>query len=334
MLTGNVCAVGRTRTKNKHLPQRVYEKHGAYWFVDRKNKWHRLADGYPEALKALAVLLAKNAPLDTVELVWAKYQVEVLPKKAKKTRKGRVNDMKWPLQVFGRMRSGDIEPHHVWTFWRDRGETEQARHEIRALSTVLTFARQCGAMPTHNPCYNLKLPGAKARTLYVTDEMFFLVRDLAPAMIGHAMDLAWCGGLDEGTIIRLERANVVATGLEFDRGKTVKPQLIEGEDLVTITNAALRENPRLRRFVICRRDGKAYTPNGFQSAWQRLLAKAMKKGLQTRFHFHDLRGKSGSDAASDEEAQNRLGHSDVEVTRRHYRRLPQRSKALRILDKR
>lgn len=334
MLTGSVCAVGRTRTKNKHLPQRVYQKHGAYWFVDRKNKWHRLADGYPEALKAFSALLAKDAPVNTIELLWAKYQVEVLPKKAKKTRKGRVNDMKWPLKVFGCMRAGDIEPHHVWTFWRDRGETEQARHEIRALSTVLTFARQCGAMRNDNPCYNLKLPGAKARTLYVTDEMFFFVRDRAPRMIGHAMDLAWCAGLDESTIIRLERRNVIATGLEFDRGKTDKPQLVEGEDLVTIVKAALRERPELRRFVICARGGKPYTANGFQSAWQRLISKAKKDGLTTPFHFHDLRAKSGSDAASEKEAQDRLGHADPEVTRRHYRRLPQRSKALRILDKR
>jgi len=39
--------VGRARTKDKHLPRRVYVQHGAYYFVDRKNKWHLLAKTYP-----------------------------------------------------------------------------------------------------------------------------------------------------------------------------------------------------------------------------------------------------------------------------------------------
>lgn len=343
MRRGNLGPVGRPRTKNKHLPRRVYEKHGAYYFLDRNNEWHRLAsvDDYPGALKALAARLTSGAPIDNIEQLWAKYQVEELVRKAKKTQQNRRNDMKWPLKVFGPMRAGDIEPHHVWTFWRKRGQTEQARHEIRALSALLTFARQCGAMRNENPCFDLKLPGATPRTLYVTDEMFFAVRDIAPTMLGYAMDIALCGGLDESTIISLERRHVVPTGLEFERGKTKKPQLVEGEDLVTIVKAALGERPQLRRFVICRRDGKPYTANGFQTAWQRLMVNATSPGkngepprLAERYHFHDLRAKSGSDAASDKEAAERLGHADEDVTRRHYRRLPQRSKALRILDKR
>lgn len=336
MLQGNLTEVGAKRTRDFDLPKRVYRKNGAFWYVSADNAWSRLAplDSYAGMLTALGALLKAGDPVNTVELLWARYQPEVLTKLAKKTRTNRRNDMKWPLQVFGKMDPDLIQPHHVWNYWRKRGETEQARHEIRALSALLTYGRQCGAVTHENPCFDLGLPGAKPRTLYVTDEMFFTVRDLAPSMIGHAMDIAWCAGLDEGTIIKLERRNVVATGLEFDRGKTDKPQLIEGEDLVTILQAALRERPQLRRFVICRRDGKAFAPNGFQTAWQRLMTKAMKAGLKTRFHFHDLRAKSGSDAASDKEAQDRLGHADDRVTKRHYRRLPQRSVALRILDKR
>lgn len=335
MLHGSLGEVGRKRTRDFDLPKRVYRKNGAFHYVDSSNEWHRLADldDYSGMLKALGLLLSSDHPAETIETLWARYQHEVLPKLAKKTQAGRRNDMKKPLEVFGKVHPRDIEPHHIWTFWRERGETEQARHEIRALSALLTYARQTGARSTDNPCYDLKLPGAKARTLYVTDEMFYAVRDLAPTMIGYAMDLAWCAGLDKATIIKLERRNVVPTGLEFDRGKTDKPQLVEGEDLVAILKDALSESPQLRRFVICRRDGKAFTSNGFGTAWQRLMEKCDEKGIQ-RFHFHDLRAKSGSDAESDKEAQERLGHGDEEVTRRHYRRLPQRSKALRILDKR
>lgn len=338
MLQGNLGEVGRKRTRDFDLPKRVYRKNGSFWYVDSSNEWHKLAplDKYDKMLTALGHLLSSDAPAETVETLWARYQIDVLPQLAKKTQQGRRNDMKQPLVAFGKMNPQDVQPHHIWTYWRKRGETEQARHEISAFSALMTYARQTGARigpENSNPCFKLGLEGAKPRTLYVTDDMFYAVRDLAPTMIGYAMDLAWCAGLDKATVIKLERRNVVPTGLEFDRGKTDKPQLIEGEDLVSILKAALAERPQLRRFVICRQDGKAYTSDGFGTAWQRLMERCEAKGIQ-RFHFHDLRAKSGSDAESDKEASDRLGHGDETITRRHYRRLPQRSKALRILDKR
>lgn len=339
MLQGNLASVGRRRTTDTDLPKRVYRKNGAFWYVDIRNKWTRLAglDDYSGMLTALGALLTQGEPLNTVEVLWAKYQGDVLSKLAKKTQVGRRNDMKWPLQVFGKMDPEKIEPHHIWTYWRERKETEQARHEIKAISALLTYARQCGARKSDNPCFNLRLPGAAPRDVYVTDAMFFALRDIAPPMIGYAMDLAWCGGLDEGTIIRLERRHTTPTGLKFERGKTGKLQQIDGEDLVTIVADALREKPQFRRSIICTRDGTPYSPDGFQSAWQRLIRKAIKLERirpEDRYHFHDIRGKAGSDAESDEAASNLLGHGDVEVTRKYYRRLPQRSTAIPILNRR
>lgn len=341
MQAGSLGEVGRQRTKDFDLPRRVYRKNGAFWFVDSQNKWNRLAglDDYPGMLKALGALLASGGPLNTCELLWAKYQVDVLPKLAKKTQQGRRNDMKQPMIVFGKVDPQIVEPHHIWTFWRDRGETEQARHEIRAFSALMTYARQVGARTgpeNSNPCFDLGLPGAKARDVYVTDEMFYAVHDGAPWQIQRAMELAWSGGLDEGTIIKLERRDVTATGLLFERSKTKKLQAIDGADLVEIVKLALREPPQVRRFIVCRWDGKPYQPNGFQIAWQRAVRKAIESGRlkrEDRYHFHDLRAKAASEAESDEAAKDMLGQGDTQVTRKHYRRLPQRSQAIKIRPK-
>ena len=344
MLQGNLGEVGRKRTRDFDLPKRVYRKNGAFWYVDATNEWHRLAplDNYSGMLKALGALLAHGAPLNTVEVLWASYQTQVLPNLAKKTQAGRAYDMKRPLTVFGKMDPQDIEPHHIWTYWRERGQTEQARHEIRAFSALMTYARQAGARKgpeNSNPCFKLGLPGAKARDLYVTDAMFFAIRDIAPTMLGYAMDLAWCAGLDSGTIRSLEWRHVTKTGLLFERVKTrrsLKRQQIDGEDLVSILRQLRQQRPQMRRSIICARNGKAYTEDGFQSAWQDAIAKAIKLGRlkpEERYHFHDIRAKGGSEAESDEAAQDLLGHSDVEVTRKHYRRLPQRSQAIQIRPK-
>lgn len=332
--------MGRKRSKYPGLPTHVRQTKSAYHYENpRTREWTKLADldDYTGMLTALARILEANAPTNTIEHLWAKYQVEELHKLARATQRGRRNDMKRPLAVFGKMSAQAIEPHHAWTYWRKRGETEQAKHEIRAMSALLTYARQVGARTTDNPWFKLGLKVAnKAERPYVTDAMFFAVRDVAPPMIGHMMDAAWCAGMDGATLRILERRHVTETGLLFERPKTGKLQQIDGPDLVEIIKAALRMAPQVRRFIFCRRNGKAYTSNGFQIAWQRSLRKAIELGRldkEQRYHFHDLRGKAGSEAETDEQAKDLLGHGDVKVTRKHYRHLPQRAEALKISDR-
>lgn len=323
--------VGRARKTDKHLPRRVYLNHGAYFFVDLKGKWHPLGKSYPDALIVLARLLQADMPTGTFAFVCAKYEADEIPKKARRTQQGRRQEFKPLRKVFANMQVEDIEPHHVWNYWKARGETVQARHEVRALSTVLTYARRIGALKTDNPCFGLRLPDHGHRSRYVTDEEFLLVRSCAPTMIAYAMDLALVGGMDQSTIRALERRHITADGIQFERGKTKALQLIEwNEELDVTLKAILREAPQLRRALICNRQGKAYSLNGFQSQWQRVMRKAMKAGLTERFHFHDLRAKSGSEAASDQEAADRLGHGDVKLTRRVYRRLPRRAAAWKV----
>jgi integrase len=332
-----VAGVGRRRKHDRHLPERVYLHHGAYFYVNPLGVWKRLAVDYSEALRALAGLLASAAPGSTIEQLVAKYDVEELTSKAEKTRKGRRQEFKMIVKVFGKMSAEAIEPHHVWTYWKRRGCIEQARHEIRALSALLTFARRMGARTRPNPCFGLQLPQSQPRERYVTDEEFLLVRDLAQPMVGYAMDLALLGGFDEATIRTLERRNLTEEGIAFERGKTFaktgERQLREwNEELRLTVNAILRERPQLRRVLICNRKGRAYTPDGFQSQWQRLMGRAMKAGLKERFHFHDLRAKSASDATTDQEASDRLSHASVATTRKWYRRLPRRAPALKIIE--
>lgn len=328
-------AMGRSRKKNKHLPRGVYQKHGAFYFVDRAKKWHRLASSYTEALTALARLLSASAPTGRMDHVFALYEAEELPKKALATQKSRLKEFKPLRKAFGEMTSDDIEPSDVWNYYRARGETEQAKHDVRGLSAVLSFALKIGARTKPNPCFGLRLAGGGSRDRYVTDEEYLIVRDLASPMIGLAMDLALVAGFRKGDVLALERRHLTDDGILIETGKDRKFLLIEWNDELRVTiDAAFRVSPRVRQFVICRRDGKRLTADGFGAMWQRLMSKAMKKGLAERFTFHDLRAKSASDAESDAEATARLGHNDPNITRRVYRRLPRRAAALKIVDKR
>jgi integrase len=326
--------VGGKRKSNKHLPRRVYQKHGAYWFVDPKNKWHRLGTDYPDALVALAALLNQGLPAVTVELLIARFKAEELPKKAKATQKSRLQELKPIEKAFGHMAPDDIEPSDAWNYYRARGEIEQAKHEIRALSAVLSFGRRIGACKKPNPCFGLRLEGSGARDRYVSDEEFLLVRELAPDVLGYAMDTALLAGCRKNDIIRMERKHLTDDGIDYQTSKDKKLSLIEwNEELRMTIEGVLRVSPRVRQYVFCTKEGKKFTPDGFNTAWQRLMSKALENGLGERFTFNDLRAKSASDAGSDEEAAARLNHTNTAITRRVYRRLPRRAKALRILDR-
>lgn len=322
--------MGRKRKHGKHLPSRVYQRRGKLYYVHPlTQEWIPLKDG----LKTWAQIVEASEPSTTLLALWARFDLEVLGKKAPKTRRNRLQEWGQLEAVFGHMDPEDVEPHHVWQYWRRSGETEGARHNIRCLSALLTYARQSGARKSDNPCFNLRLPEAKSRTRYVTDDEFLIVRDLAPAMIGYAMDLALVAGMSQIDILKLERRQLRDDGIFFERTKTGKEQVIEwNEELRLIVAGILRTSPQLRRVLICTRHGKPYTSQGFQTVWQRLMRKADAQ-LSSRFTFHDLRAKSLSDAESLDEAQRRANHSDPRITQKVYRRLPVRAQALRILDK-
>jgi integrase len=330
--------MGRTRKKNKHLPARVYERRGKLYYVHPvSQEWIPL----PEGLRTWAKLVESADAAETLSALWAKYDLEVLSKKATKTRRNRLQEWKELEKVFGSVHPADVEPHHVWRYWRDRGEIEQARHEVRCLSALLTYARQSGARKDDNPCFGLQLPSKGSRTRYINDEEYLAVRDLASPMLKHAMDLAYITAMSQIDLLQLERRQLLEAGILFDRQKTGKGQLIEwNDDLRKVIEDLKKERPEIRRYLLCiqkgrtergqetKRAGMPFTSNGFQSNWQRLMRKAMKTGvIAERFTFHDIRAKSLSDAKSLEEAQKRGGHADSKITQRVYRRLPVRAKA-------
>lgn len=328
--------MGRKRKTNRHLPRGVYHHHGAYWFAryeHGRKRWIRLGSDYPEALAQLSRIMQGATASLTVAALIARYRVEELPRKALTSQQREQYRLPILEKVFGEMAPEDIEPHHVWQYWRERGETVGARHEIRLLSCVLTFGRRIGALSTPNPCYGLRLPDEPRRDRYVTDDEFLAVRALAPAMVAYAMDLALLCGMDRSTILALERRNITSEGLEFTRRKTGERQLIRwNDDLRETIDAILREPPRLRAALICTRNGRPYTADGFKSLWHRTMQAAVERGIE-RFHFHDLRAKSASDADSDQSAADRLGHQSPALTRRVYRRLPRLAEPAKLPSK-
>lgn len=318
--------MGRPRKNRRDLPRHVYYKHSAFYFVDRHNKWHRLGATYADAMVAYANLMAAEARTTTMGNVLDRYQREIVPTKARATRKNNLRELGLLRKAFGQMRPDDIKPQDVYRYMDARKAPVAAKREKSLLSHVFSWAIQWGEA-TDNPCRLVRSRYTeKPRERYVTDEEFAAVYEIAPEVIKLAMELALMTGLRQGDILGIKLTDFTENGLEVRTGKTGKRMIYEWTpELKSVLEGAkkLREKEKVRGvYLLVGRQGQRYTPDGFRAMWQRVQRKAMEQDLiDKRFTFHDLRAK----AASDSEDERLLGHADAQTIRRHYKR-----KALRV----
>ncbi|WP_181919209.1 hypothetical protein [Alkalilimnicola ehrlichii] len=149
--------MGRPRTKNKHLPPRVYFKHGAYYYVDRAGQWHRLGANLPDAMAEWAKLVEAPVTATRMQSLFDRYMLEIAPRKAPRTYKDNKSEIKALRVFFGDMKPEDVEPRHVYEFLEIRGQTApvRANRERALLSHVFTKAMQWGVL-RYNPCRGVK----------------------------------------------------------------------------------------------------------------------------------------------------------------------------------
>ena len=145
------------------------------------------------------------------------------------------------------------------------------------------------------------------------------------------MELAWLTGLRREDLLNLTRDSVTDEGLLVHTSKTDKPLLfIWSDELREVIRKAQAMPPQVRRVIICNRQGKKYTPDGFSAVWRRARQRALDSGeLKESYRFNDLRSKSASDDADVDRASQRLGHTSRQTTERFYIRTPKKVHPLR-----
>jgi integrase len=318
--------MGRPRKHNKHLPRRVVHRHGAYHFIDKAGKWHRLGKTLPEMYRALAAFVERPEGLPRVRDLATRYRLEVLPKKAPHTQVDHGRYLELIEAVFGDMAPRDVRPAHLRQFHdRLRDRPTRANRALEVAKHLFAMGVQWGALD-ENPGRDVRKFPVERRRRYVTDADFRAVYERADPMIRCAMDLAVLTGLRRGDLLSLTRDHLTPEGIRIDTAKTGAGLLIEWSDeLRAVVDRAWALGPEVRRHVIVTRRGKGYTPDGFSALFRRVL---LRTPAEHRFRWHDLRAKSASDDTL-EAAAARLGHASAATTVRHYRRAPAKVRPLR-----
>lgn len=339
--------------KNKGLPTRWRYLHGAYYYkvpTGMEYLWDgkqlfRLGKTLPEAYRVWAQRLEKLDTAKTIGHLLDRYALEVLPEKAAATRTGYARHIQRLRAVFGAMPLASIEPRHIYEYVDKRGKRVAAHREVSVLSHAYTKAVEWGYLNRHPFKNEVRLTGEKPRTRYVTDEE--LIQCLAlPATrkkgsitaVQAFIRLTLLTGLRRTDLLNLRTTQITDDGIHITTSKTKRPMVYEWSDeLRTAVETAKDARPvHISPFLFCTRRGEGYvdettgTASGWDSIWQRFMDRVLAETEVTeRFTAHDIRAKAGSDATTLEHARALLAHADSRVTRKHYRRKPERVKPLK-----
>lgn len=326
--------MGRRRKHNLHLPRGMHLRHGAYYFV-RGNKWTRLASDYGPALIAYAELVGGTPKVTTVQEAVAHY----LESSAKRLRPATLEAYRYSAAnlaaVFGQMGLDDLKPHHVYRYLVERGDV-QANRDRALLSAAYTHARRIGAFAGDDPAKGLQYRNEeKPRERYVTDDELARAVEVASPKLATILRFISLTGMRQSDALRVRLADIDDEGIHYQAGKTGKRLVVLwSPELREVVDEARRVWRRFGREYLfesapkgrqAKRGPGPYTPSGLRSLWRVARGKA---GLED-VRLHDLRGKAGSDLEDEKDAQRLLGHADGKVTRRHYRRKPDRVKPAR-----
>ena len=314
--------MGRPRKHNRHLPRRMMQRRGAYYYVVQ-GEWLPLGRDYGEALRLWAEMEGRDKPKgNTVADALAYYLAAKDAELSPRTKEGYKVSQKRLGEKFGTKALEQLRPEDVTSFLRSAKSKVGANRDKALLSAAYNWVNGEGWLKTagYNPA-RVRRNKEVARRRYITDaELTALLAHSGPKL-ALMMELAYITGIRQADLLGIRLADLKDDGLHVEQGKTGRRQVFEWTDgLRRITDAA----KKLRRtvgslwlFPADRSPGDPTTALALRTSWER----ARKAAGLADVRWHDLRRKAGSDAAQGD-AQALMGHADGRVTERHYRAKP------------
>lgn len=349
-------------SENRGLPKRWRFTRNAYYYQvppDMEHHWDgkktfKLGKTLPEAYRVWADRLGTIDKASTIGELLDRYALEIVPTKAPSTQAGNIKQIKKIRSVFGHMPLTTLEPQHIYQYADKRRSNAKsqgglglvaAKREIALLSHAYTKAVQWGYIKTHPFSGQIRIEGVKPRTRYVEDWEVLECLSLQSTrkrgsvlMLQAYIRLKLLTGLRRGDLLRLKVSDCKQDGIHVATNKTSKAVIYEwSPELKAAVEQVKETRPvHISPFLFCNKRGAGYvneksgSVSGWDSIWQRFMTRVLEETkVIERFTEHDLRAKCASDADTLEHAQELLAHADSRITKRVYRRKPEKVRPLR-----
>lgn len=338
----------RPKSTAKDLPPRMLRRTKtlvsgkvwvAYYYNGRKDGKRveiPLGPDLNEAKRKWAELECISAPVETGLMghIFDRYEREVMPSKAPRTRKDNLAEMKNLRIAFGAMVVDAITPQFVARYRDARSAKTRANREIALLSHVFNMAREWGYTAKENPCRGVRRNKETPRSFYADDEVWGHVLKHAVPELVDAMELAYQTGQRPADVLKMKWSDVRDGAVEVKQGKTAKLLRIllkEGD-----ANSGLGkviERIRLRKtssfYLISTANGQPLNQGTLRTRFDNardaaaLSINEAEPELAEKiraFQFRDIRPKAASEIELSH-AQALLGHSKEQITQTVYRRV-------------
>jgi integrase len=268
----------------------------------------------------------------TVGSILDRYQAQCLPLLAPRTARDYVRHLGHLKARFGDRIASELKPRDFGPFIQERcgrkGEVQRVR-QLAVLSAAFTQAVSFWYLLDHNVLRDVKRPKRPPRDRLIEQHEFEAVRSGAPLRVQLMMDLALRLGQRQGDLLDLKWSDLKDGYVTLQQGKTGKRLAIEISPELKRIFGRCWLLPNRGEYVITRKCGGRYTSEGFRALWQRTMNAYCRRGGK-RFTFHDIRALCATKCKTPEEAMKLLGHTNISMTLRVYRRGVERVKALQV----
>jgi len=307
--------MNRPRKKDTHLPQCVYHRNGAYFYVKR-GKWTRLGATLKEATAKWASLY-EGEPGSMAALI-AKALPVICKGKKPNTASQYRHAAKKLSKIFAEFRVEDVQQKHVAGMKLQLESTpNMANRCLSVLRLVFDFAVE-NQLIASNPAIGVRRHEEQKRKRLLEWGELEAIYAASGDRLRAIIDLALRTGQRIGDVLKIRRADLTPEGIRFEQQKTgTKITVAWTPELREVVERAKKLNQNIRAFTLLHnRRGKPPDYRTVREQW----VKACRRAKVSDAHLHDLRAMSATWAKRQGlNATPLLGHASASQTVRYLR---------------
>lgn len=306
----------RPRKKDRHLPVRMHQKHGRFWYV-YKNKWQPLSANYTEALEQYARLISPPAAGSMTSLI-DEVLAYIQPKLATNTITQYNITAKRLKEMLAEFNPDQVQPRHIAAIKMHLASTPNMANRILSFARVVFNYALENQLIDANPAIGIKRHEENKRDRYLTDNEMDAIWQAGSPVLRVIIDLCYLTAQRIGDVLAIKLTDITPDGIAFTQQKTGKRLIVTmTQDLQAVLDEAKRLHSNLRGMtLLVQRNGKPYSYTAIRDQFSRACKKA---GVEDA-GLHDLRAKSLTDLDNQGgDAQKLSGHTDKRMTDRYIR---------------
>ncbi|MEN5342666.1 tyrosine-type recombinase/integrase [Achromobacter mucicolens] len=298
----------RPRTKDRHLPACVYQKHGAFPYV-QGGKRRKIGTELHSALVEYAriVSVAQEGMTALIDAALPYLLKDISPATQRLYRPA-AETLK---EVFANFLPDRIKHGHVVQTMDAFAHTYgRANRLLTVLNLTFQWALNRGKVES-NPCVSVKRFATKSRDRLLSREEFSAIHAQAQDWMQCVMDICYLTGQRIGDVLEIEEDHILDRGIFFQQQKTGKQLIVGWTPELEAAVQRAREVVGNKRYLLGSRDDK---PRIHTHVWREFKRAASKAKVEDAT-LHDIRAMSGTHA--DEQGADPmalLGHSDRKTT--------------------